>query len=67
MRTQSSAPSRVRRALRSATPALWPARMRLASLRAAYKAGNYSGHPEEMLEAIEGVEFRIRDSVKGRR
>lgn len=66
MSTQPSAPSRFLRALRSANPALWPARMRLASLRAAYKAGSYSGHPEEMLEAIEGVEYKIRDWVNGK-
>lgn len=67
MSTQSSGTSRVLRSLRAASPALWPARARLASLKAAYKAGSYSGHPEEMLEAIEGVEFRIRDRVNGRR
>lgn len=41
--------------------------MRLASLKAAYKAGSYSGHPEGMLEAIEGVEYKIRDRVNGKR
>lgn len=34
--------------------------MRLAALKASYKAGTYSGHPEEMLDAIDGVEYRIR-------
>lgn len=66
MSTQTPGPSRVLRALRAASPALWPARLRLASLKAAYKAGSYSGHPEVMLEAIEGVECRIRDRVNGR-
>lgn len=67
MSTQSSGPSRFLRALSAANPALIPARLRLASLKAAYKAGNYSGHPEGMLEAIEGVEYRIRDRVNGKR
>ncbi|QOD06149.1 hypothetical protein [Pseudarthrobacter sp. BIM B-2242] len=63
----SSSPSRVLRALRAASPALWPARLRLASLKAAYKADNYTGHPEEMLDAIDGVEYKIRDRVNGKR
>lgn len=63
----SSSPSRVLGALRAASPALWPARLRLASLKAAYKAGNYSGHPEEMLDAIDCVEYKIRDRVNGKR
>lgn len=67
MSTQSPGPSRFLRNLRAVSPALWPARARLASLKTAYKAGSYSGHPEEMLEAIEGVESKIRDRVNGRR
>lgn len=67
MSTQSSGPSPFLRVLRAASPALWPARIRLASLKATYKEGAYSGHPEEMLEAIEGVEYRIRDRVNGKR
>lgn len=64
---QSSGPSRFLRALRAANPVLIPARLHLASLKAAYKAGSYSGHPEEMLEAIEGVGYRIRDRANGKR
>lgn len=67
MSTQSSGQSTFLRTLRAASPALWPARVRLASLRAAYKTGSYSGHPEEMLEAIEGVEYKIRDRINGKR
>ena len=66
MSTQSSRPNRFLRALRAANPALIPARIRLASLKAGYKAGNYSGHPEEMLDAIDCVEMRIRRSVQGK-
>ncbi|HEX9089039.1 MAG TPA: hypothetical protein VF867_16095 [Arthrobacter sp.] len=50
-----------------ASPALWPARSRLAGLKATYKSGSYSGHPEDMLEAIEGVEFLIRRRIEGTR
>lgn len=48
------------RALRGASPALWPARMQLAALKASYKAGNFSGHPEETLDAIAHQESKIR-------
>ena len=60
MSTQTSHRNRFLRALRAASPALWPARLRLASLKASYKAGTYSGHPEEMLDAIDGQEYKIR-------
>lgn len=66
MSTQSSGPSGILTALRTLNPALVPSRLRLAALRARYKAGSYSGHPEEMLEAIEGVEWKIRDSIQGK-
>ena len=66
MSTQSSGPNRFLRALRAANPALIPARLHLAGLKATYKAGSYSGHPEEMLEAIEGVEWKIRDRIQGK-
>jgi tRNA-dihydrouridine synthase len=62
----STQTSRFLRALRAANPALIPARLRLASLRAAYKAGNYSGHPEEMLDQIECAEVMIGRRVEGR-
>lgn len=39
---------------------LIPAQLRVRRLRAQYKANAYSGHPEEMLESIEGVEDKIR-------
>jgi hypothetical protein len=67
MSTQSSGPPRILTVLRTLNPALVPARLRLASLKAQYKAGSYSGHPEEMLEAIEGVEMKIRRSIRGQR
>lgn len=67
MSTQASRPSRFLRALRAANPALVPARLRLASLKATYKAGSYSGHPEEMLDAIDCAEVMIRRRVEGRR
>ena len=55
MSTQASRhPSRFLRAVRGASPALWPARLRLLSLKAAYKSGAYSGHPETMLDAMDG-------------
>lgn len=65
MSTQTSRRPSFLRALRSASPALWPARARLAGLKATYKSGTYSGHPEEMLEAIEGVEVLIRRRIEG--
>lgn len=67
MSTHDSRPSPFIRALRSASPALWPLRTRLTSLKAAYKSGSHSGHPEEMLESIEGVERRIRQRIEGTR
>ncbi|HEX9227673.1 MAG TPA: hypothetical protein VF885_13630 [Arthrobacter sp.] len=67
MSTHDSRPSPFIRALRSASPALWPLRMRLTSLKAAYKSGSHSGHPEEMLESIEGVERQIRQRINGTR
>jgi hypothetical protein len=39
---------------------LIPARLRLRRLKAQYRANTYSGHPEEMLDAIDGVEAKIR-------
>jgi hypothetical protein len=60
MSTQTSRRFSPVRALRAASPALWPARLRLSALKASYKAGTYSGHPEEMLDDIDGVEDRIR-------
>lgn len=39
---------------------LIPAQLRLRRLRAQYKANAYSGHPEEMLESIEGMEDKIK-------
>lgn len=60
MSTQTSHRTSFLRALRAASPALWPVRLRLAALKASYKAGTYSGHPEEMLDTIHGVQYRIR-------
>lgn len=54
------------RILRNASPALWPARIRLTALKDAYRAGSFSGHPEMMLDAIDAVEHRIRDYVNGK-
>lgn len=39
---------------------LLAAQLRLVKLKTMYKTGNYSGHPEEMLEDIEFAEARVR-------
>src|SRR4051794_38257517 len=36
------------------------ARIRLAGLRAAYRSGNFSGHPEETLESIDNARSVVR-------
>src|SRR3954454_6342258 len=53
------------RALRAASPSLWPARLRLMSLKVAYKSGSYSGHPATMLDAMDGVERLIWQRTNG--
>lgn len=67
MSTHDSRQSPFIRAIRGASPALWPARLRLMGLKSAYKTNTYSGHPEEMLESIEGVERQIRQRIEGTR
>lgn len=35
------------------------ARKRLAALRSQYKSGSFSGHPEEMLDSIDGAKQKV--------
>jgi hypothetical protein len=65
MSTSTSRPSGFVRALRAASPALWPVRLRLAALKAAYKAGAYSGHPEDTLDGISSLEWMIWQRTNG--
>lgn len=55
------------RLLRAASPTLWPTRLRLVQLKAAYKANAYSGHPEDMLDSIDHQESKIRRYKDGLR
>ena len=67
MSTHDSRPSPFIRALRGASPALWPTRLRLMGLKSAYKTNAYSGHPEDMLDSIDGQEAKIRQYKNGQR
>lgn len=42
------------------------AKLDLFVLRTQYRNGNFSGHPEYMLDQISSVEYRIRQLKKGR-
>lgn len=66
MSNKTSSPSPLIRALRSASPVLWPARLRLIGLKSAYKSGRYSGHPEDLLDRIDGNERLICQYKDGR-
>lgn len=48
------------RAIRGANPLLWPTRLRLLQLKAAYKAHAYSGHPDGMLDSIDHQESKLQ-------
>lgn len=63
----SRRPSPFIRAVRGASPRLWPTRLRLMQLKAAYKANVYSGHPENMLDSIDYQESLIRRHKNGQR
>ncbi len=67
MSTQTSHRPSFLRTLRAASPALWPTRLRLAARKAAYKAGNFSGHPEDTLDGISALEWRIWQYTNGAR
>lgn len=41
-------------------PGLLAAQLRVVKLKTMYKTGNYSGHPEEMLEDIDFAEATVR-------
>lgn len=67
MNSQTSRRSLLIRALRAASPALWSTRLRLASLKVTYKAGAYSGHPEDTLDGISALERKIWQHTNGTR